>query len=84
MRVVFNLMNVVFWIVILVAAINVAYAFVGGYMIATGRAVPGEPIYLDELAPELGYAIVQGFIAFGVICLAIGGLWWVRRGQYAS
>jgi hypothetical protein len=38
------------WVIVLCGCIGFAFTLAGAYMLATG-AKPGEPIFLDELAP---------------------------------
>jgi hypothetical protein len=59
-------------LLIVVGIVNAALAIVGSYMVVFGHVTPGEPMYLDELAPTLGEAMGQATI--GVALIALGFL----------
>jgi hypothetical protein len=58
------------WALIVWAALGLGPAIAAAYMVFSGRVKPGEPYYLDELAPTHEQAIML-LLIFGVM-LAIG------------
>jgi len=49
--------------------VTVATAFMGWQMVMSGAVAPGEPMYLDVLAPTKNEALVEAII--GAITIAI-------------
>ena len=67
---------------ILVALLGCLYATFGGigiYMVMSGRALPGEPMFLDELTPSLADSVVQAGIGVVLIAGALTGRAYIRR-----
>lgn len=69
--------------VALLGAILAALAVAGLYMVLVEGVAPGEPIWLDELAPSKGGAIVQLATGAAVIAVALYVRTLIRRKQQA-
>ncbi len=59
------------WVLILIGSISVAYAFAELVLLYQG-VVPGEPIYLDELAPTYPELFRMLIISFVLLLAGIG------------
>lgn len=57
-------------VVAFIAAIAVVFAGIDAYMVASGRAMPGEPIFLDTLARPLAESLRDAAIGIAIIALA--------------
>jgi hypothetical protein len=68
MRALLIILAVVMTLVGLLGCAYVAFGGIGIYMVLSGSAVPGEPMFLDELTPALADSVVQ--TAIGVVCIA--------------
>lgn len=79
MSVILKAAHLVLLLVAIVGAINAAYSIVGIYMVLSGYAQPGEPMYLDELAPTVKNASLTLLASVVVIALALVGRWRTRR-----
>ena len=51
----------------LAGCVHVAFGGIHAYMVSFGRATPGEPIFLDELASPLEESLLQ--VAIGIALL---------------
>ena len=69
MRFALRLASLLFIPVALVGAVLVAFAAAGLYMVLVQGVAPGEPIWMDELAPSTSNAVIQ--IAIGAVLVAI-------------
>jgi hypothetical protein len=65
--------------VALVGCVSVAFSLAALYMVGISGARPGQPIYLDELAPTLGDATIDLGIGLFVIALALTVRALIRR-----
>jgi hypothetical protein len=79
MNVLLKAAYLVFLLAAIVGAINAAYSIVGLYMVVAGNVQPGEPMYLDELAPTGKDALIALFVSVVVIAFALAGCWRMRR-----
>ena len=79
MNVLLKAAYLVLLLVAIVGAINAAYSIVGIYMVVAGNVQPGEPMYLDELAPTVKDASLALFASVVVIALALVGCWRIRH-----
>jgi hypothetical protein len=70
MRALARIAQIALFLVILIACANAAFAFVGGYMVLSGKAQPGEPMFIDDIAPSFGEASIHAFASVAVVCLA--------------
>ena len=57
-------------VVAFIAAIAVVFAGIDAYMVASERAMPGEPIFLDTLAQPLGDSLLNVAIGIAIIGFA--------------
>jgi hypothetical protein len=63
MRLLLRIASMFLLVAELVGCVGVSFALVGWYMVASGAASPGQPMYLDELAPsavEIAYQLTIG------------------------
>ena len=67
------------FLVAFVGCVNVAFAFVGWYMVASGTVQPGEPMYLDELAPTGQASLDQLLYGAAFIVVALVSRIAIRR-----
>ena len=65
--------------VALVAALSIVDSGVGLYFVAAGYARPGDPIYLDELAPTIHQSSISLGVSVLVAALAVVGCITIRR-----
>ena len=62
-----------------IGCVSVSYALVAGYMLASGMVSPGQPMYLDELAPEPKEAAFQFLLGSAFIALSLIARTAIRR-----
>ena len=79
MRHVFAFVSFVMALVAFVGCLYVAFAGIEAYMVASGRAAPGEPIFLDELARPLAESLHDLGIGITLIAAALFARWYIRR-----
>ena len=79
MRALLTLGYVLMLLVAMVGALNVGHSLIGLWMVLGGYAEPGQPMFLDELAPTVGDASLTLAIASLVTIAALLGCWWARR-----
>lgn len=63
----------------LLGCVYVAFGGIGVYMVVSGAAVPGEPMFLDELTPTLADSVLQTGIGIALIAGALTTRTYVRR-----
>lgn len=64
---------------VVLGCVYVVFGGIGVYMVVTGRSVPGEPMYLDELTPPLADSAVTAGIGLLLIVVALVVRAHVRR-----
>ena len=69
--------------VIVIGIVMVVSAAAAGYMVAFGGASPGEPIYLDELAPTLRSSVMNLLLGVAAVALGLWGRAYARRKRRA-
>ena len=79
MRHVLHFISLVMALVGLVGCLYVAFGGIEVYLVASGRAAPGEPIFLDTLAQPLAESLRNVAIGIGLIALAMLVRWFIRR-----
>ena len=62
-----------------VGCVSVSYALVAGYMLASGQVSPGQPMYLDEIAPEPRAATLQFLLGLAFITFSLLARRAIRR-----
>ena len=68
----------------LIGCVSIAYAIVGAYMVIAGYVEPGQPVYVDELAPTYLQSLSQFLVGAGLVTLALVSRAVVRRRLSAS
>ena len=68
----------------LVGCVWLAHALVGGYMVWSGNAAPGNSIFLDELAPTLSEALLEALEGLALIGISLALRAWIRRKRLAG
>lgn len=58
------------WGIIFVGCLYLTFALVALYLLFFGYAIPGQPIFLDDLAPS--YGEVATMFVVGLACLGFG------------
>jgi len=71
--------NVLIYIVVLYATLHIANAIVSFYMVYFGYVQPGEPMYLDTLAPTIIESVMVFAVGISVIALCSFGSSFVKR-----
>lgn len=66
------------WPIILIGALRTAYALIDCYMVGSGLVSPGEPMYVDAIAPSLDDAILQAVTGTGLVAMGFGVRYWLR------
>ena len=75
----FPFVSLVMALVAFVGCLYVAFAGIDAYMVASGRAAPGEPIFLDELARPLAESLHDVAVGIALIAAALFARWYIRR-----
>jgi len=65
--------------VMIVGVIECADALVCLYMVEVAGAVPGEPMYVDDLAPTPAQALVELSVGLSTVMAAAAAHWALRR-----
>jgi hypothetical protein len=67
-------------VVALYGAVCVTFAGIDAYMVLSGRAMPGEPIFLDQLASPLDESLAAIGIGVLILCAATAVHLYLGRG----
>jgi len=79
MRSLLKAISLLMLLVAFVGCVGVAFAIAGGYMVASGAVSPGQPMYLDELAPSSQAVIYQLLVGVALIALSLISRAAIRR-----
>ena len=66
-------------LVAILGAMSTAFSIVELYMVLAGYVQPGEPMYLDQIAPNTKSASLTLLVSLVAIGLALLGCWRTRR-----
>ena len=76
--------SILMMLVAFVGCVELSFAVVGGYRIASGAVTPGQPMDLDELAPSVKAVVNQLLLGAGLIVLSLIARAAIRRKLLAN